>query len=890
MTVNVIKPVANDFSDVSNAIQPFNVLADAYGEHLAAVQLRLEHEAYTEGEKRFIKQLNRQIEAGELADNAAAKPLIQTLVPRLSEHLKQWIHSCEYKEDGSKKTGRKHVAYHILSGADATTIAAITVKQVLATCAKTDAASIQAVASSIARNVEDELRYGRIRDEEAKFFKNYVEEGLNKRNGLLYKKAYMQVVEKDMLARGDIKSVWTNWTAEETTHVGIKLMELLIESTGLISLDRPYAGQADKDTNFVCLAPEYVEALSKRAGSLAAVSPMFQPCVVPPRPWTSTIGGGYWAAGRKPLALIRTGTKKGLMRYAEVEMPEVYEAVNLAQNTAWKINTKVLSVVNQIVNWKNCPVSDVPALEREELPAKPDDIDTNEAALKHWKKQASAIYRKDKARVSRRLSMEFTVAQANKFAQFKAIWFPMNLDWRGRVYAVPMFNPQGNDMTKGLLTFAKGKPLGSDGMYWLKIHGANCAGVDKVPFPERIEFIEDNHANIMAAAENPLENLWWAEQDSPFCFLAFCFEYAGAIKHGKSYVSSLPLAFDGSCSGIQHFSAMLLDEIGGAAVNLLPSAIVQDIYRIVADKVNDRLKVDAINGSQNTVEVITDAKTGEATEKTTLGTTTLANQWLAFGVNRGVTKRSVMTLAYGSKEYGFRDQVLEDTIRPAIDNGKGMMFTQPTQAAGYMAKLIWECVSVTVVAAVDAMKWLQTAAKLLAAEVKDKKTKEVLRARCAVHWVTPDGFPVWQEYRKPIQKRLDLIFLGSFRLQPTINTYQDSGIDAHKQETGIAPNFVHSMDGSHLRTTVVKANRKYGITEFALIHDSFGTLAADAGNLFKAVRETLVETYEHNDVIADFYEQFADQLHESQLEKMPAMPPKGNLDLQEILKSDFAFA
>ncbi|MRU34833.1 DNA-directed RNA polymerase, partial [Xylella fastidiosa] len=93
---------------------------------------------------------------------------------------------------------------------------------------------------------------------------------------------------------------------------------------------------------------------------------------------------------------------------------------------------------------------------------------------------------------------------------------------------------------------------------------------------------------------------------------------------------------------------------------------------------------------------------------------------------------------------------------------------------------------------------LKSAAKLLAAEVKDKKTKEILRHRCAVHWTTPDGFPVWQEYRKPLQKRLDMIFLGQFRLQPTINTLKDSGIDAHKQESGIAPNFVHSQAGGHL--------------------------------------------------------------------------------------------
>ncbi|UYD60857.1 RNA polymerase [Aeromonas phage avDM11-UST] len=124
------------------------------------------------------------------------------------------------------------------------------------------------------------------------------------------------------------------------------------------------------------------------------------------------------------------------------------------------------------------------------------------------------------------------------------------------------------------------------------------------------------------------------------------------------------------------------DEVGGRAVNLLPSETVQDIYGIVAKKVNEILQRDVISGTDDELVTETDKTTGEITEKTVLGTRTLAGQWLAYGVNRSVTKRSVMTLAYGSKEFGFRQQVLEDTIRPAIDSGKGLMFTIPNQAAG----------------------------------------------------------------------------------------------------------------------------------------------------------------------------------------------------------------
>ncbi|MGM2842403.1 DNA-directed RNA polymerase, partial [Bacillus cereus group sp. Bce002] len=84
------------------------------------------------------------------------------------------------------------------------------------------------------------------------------------------------------------------------------------------------------------------------------------------------------------------------------------------------------------------------------------------------------------------------------------------------------------------------------------------------------------------------------------------------------------------------------------------------------------------------------------------GTKTLAKGWNTYGVTRKVTKRSVMTLPYGSKEYGFSDQLLEDIIKPAVDSGNGTMFTDPGQYARYLAKHIWNAVSTVVVAAVEA--------------------------------------------------------------------------------------------------------------------------------------------------------------------------------------------
>lgn len=884
----------HDFSDIKNSTWAFETLAGLYGEDIAAQQLALEHEAYTLGEERFHKALERQMERGEFADNATVKPVLTTLIPLFMTAYNNWV------EHQVTKVRRKHVALQFFQMVNPVNIAAVTIKIVLNTVGKKGPTSVQNLAVALGRGLEEEARFGRIRDQEAEHFNKHIRKALNQRNGHTYKVKYLEKVEGHMQEANELQSSWTSWDALENDvafHIGIRLLELLIESTQLVEMKRENAGNAKLDGEYVHLTTEWSDKLCARAFSLAGITPRHQPMIVPPKEWTKMVGGGYWAKGRKPIPLIRVRSKRALQRYADVYMPEVYKAVNIAQSSAWRVNTQVLEVAKAIMEWKNVPIDKFPTADREELPIQAEGIGEDAEALKAWKKEAAGVYRRDRARVSRRLSYEFVIEQAQKFSGYEAIYFPYNLDWRGRVYAIPSFNPQGNDMTKGLLMASIAEPVGKEGIEWLKIHGANCAGVDKVDFDKRKLWVEENEELILEIARNPLGQLDWMKMDSPFCFLAFCFEWAGVKEHGENWKSALPIAFDGSCSGIQHFSAMLRDERGGRAVNLLPSKEVQDIYRLVAEEVIEKVKKDLREGTDDSVEIITNEKTGEITERRVMGTRTLAEGWMGYGITRKVTKRSVMTLAYGSKAFGFTDQVRDDIIQPALDAGDGAQwFPDAQQCARYMANLIWDSVSVVVVKAVEAMLWLQKAAKLLATEVTaTKKTKknpepEVLKPCMPVYWVTPDGFPVWQEYMKPVQRRVDLMFLGTVRLQATINVRDSDNIDGAKQESGISPNFVHSQDGSHLRKTVVKASETYGVEFFALIHDSFGTIPAKAGAMFKAVRETMVETYTENDVLEDFRQQFMEQLHESQLDKMPPIPTKGTLDIAQILHSEFAFA
>ena len=124
-----------------------------------------------------------------------------------------------------------------------------------------------------------------------------------------------------------------------------------------------------------------------------------------------------------------------------------------------------------------------------------------------------------------------------------------------------------------LLEFSKGERMSNnaDSARWLAIHGANQYGEDKCSLDDRVKWVEDNQDYIIEAARNPLGNDFWKSADKPFCFLAFCFEWNDFCKSGKSlnFVTNVICYSDCTNSGLQIFSGLLRDEVGGNAVNLV---------------------------------------------------------------------------------------------------------------------------------------------------------------------------------------------------------------------------------------------------------------------------------------------------------------------------------
>ncbi len=92
-------------------------------------------------------------------------------------------------------------------------------------------------------------------------------------------------------------------------------------------------------------------------------------------------------------------------------------------------------------------------------------------------------------------------------------------------------------------------------------------------------------------------------------------------------------------------------------------------------------------------------------------------------------------------------------------------------------------------------------------------------------WFTPLGLPVMQPYRK--KKLYEVItILQNILLS---STSEDLPVCPRKQKTAFPPNFVHSLDSTHMFLTA-RAMQEKGL-QFAAVHDSFWTYASDVSEM-----------------------------------------------------------
>lgn len=589
-----------------------------------------------------------------------------------------------------------------------------------------------------------------------------------------------------------------DWSAgHRDLHLGTALIALAEEHSQFMEVVQVFMGgksdpKAPAILRLTEKASQWLEERHHYFETLA--SPVHLPMIVRPRQWTGLRGGGYLA--NKDTELVKHRNNRRTIRALEkADLRQTLAAVNALQETPWRINSRIYRIIKRA--WEEGHiVPGLPAAGRIPLPERLPE-GTPEEILKQRKAERARIHQANLRAEGDRYLLGMRLRACEKLVNEseEELYFPYQLDHRGRIYPIPqVFNPQSDDMGRALLMFADGKPLGDRGARWLAIHLANTYGIDKVSFDQREDWVRANQERICESAAHPLDGTrFWVTADKPWCFLAACFEWVDHCSSGSNFRSHLPIAMDGTCNGLQHLSALGRDPVGGKATNLVPAAKPEDIYQQVANHVIHRLEVDASKGNER------------------------ARTWLN-KIDRKVVKRATMTTPYGVTPAGIRRQLIQD--------GFTAQFQDKWESADYLKNVLEDCIGEVVIKAKEIMDWLQQIARMLA------------KADRGIYWTVPTGFPVVHEYRKAKARRI-------VTAERTLTVYEEDStleLKEHSQVNAIAPNFIHSLDAAHMMHTVNRLHEE-GLRHFAMIHDSYGVHACDVDRMNSVLREEFVRIY-----------------------------------------------
>src|SRR5262249_39320475 len=267
----------------------------------------------------------------------------------------------------------------------------------------------------------------------------------------------------------------------------------------------------------------------------------------------------------------------------------------------------------------------------------------------------------------------------------KTFYTSLSCDFRGRIVADPHFNYMRQDYVRGLFLFAEGKPIGKRGLYWLKVSTANAFNEKREmtlkPFDERVAWTERYMDRIRDIAANPWcgldryidkreqprwKHAWLNEAADPIQFVAHCSELVAAFAAGEDFKTRLPLPFDATNSGAQHYSLLARDRDGARLTNLVYEGSVADLYTDVMRRIEKSFARDLDEVEKNVrAEVESARERGDndlaKVESDVRSRLTKNHHFARFWLSKEVLKRKFIKLLcvealYGAKEGGLEKE------------------------------------------------------------------------------------------------------------------------------------------------------------------------------------------------------------------------------------------
>ena len=797
-------------------------------------QLELELKANDYSYERLMRQVNSRVESGNADELKEGRLILLHSIDAVASKLQEYFSATL---TGKQKVARDYVALDFSEAPK--DLALILLLTIVRSVSKEAMVPTISLLKYINRALYDSILVRRL-DKSNHTFGAFVDKRYKHRSDKWRTNEKMKIIKR----QEEMNDPDLNKT---TTYLGSVLLDLVIKS-GINIVELKTVRHKIKTVQYVVYTEECYRMVLQSREELLDDYRKYPILVSKPLPWTEFDGsGGYYNSDiyKLPMIKARTGPRRLLREYFKQANPtHLFDVLNALQATPWRVNKRVFEVMSSVFDGNiedptashNNPklIGGLPyngSMEPEDYinphnygelhkEGKLKGLPTDKKMIRKYHKDIEDQRDICLANRGKAIMLHLVLDNAKEYLDEAEFFFSYQFDFRGRIYPIQQhLQPQGGGEVKALLEFANGCRIETnDQLRWFMIHGANSYGYDKLPYDERVSKMYGMKDEILAIASDPLANrMLWSGADSPYLFLAWCFEYAEYVRNPNGFESHIPIALDATCSGIQIYSGLLKDAEGARAVNVIGDTR-EDIYQRVADRVNQYIEA----GDYEKAFHYTDS----AGVDHEMSTVAMADSFKG-KVTRGLVKRNVMTQPYSVTKRGMTDQLIGE-LTEMEHNNKKFWIGETWAAAKFLADLNDRAIAEVVKGARIGQGYLKGV------------TKEVVAEGNYVFYITPlTNFPVLQKIHKTIVERVTTP-IGKLRIRT--NT---AALDAIRMSNGIAPNYIHSLDASLLAFTVLRL-RDLGCEDFHMIHDSYGVPVNQVDKLNKVVRATFIDMFETN--------------------------------------------
>jgi len=635
------------------------------------------------------------------------------------------------------------------------------------------------ICSAIGKSIEDECQMRHYEENAPALLKTLKDNYWHRAIGTQQK----LVVIRTLMNRYNVKP-WTSWGTSIRTKLGGWLLDCIMDSSGWFFKQRLRVGR--KTTVYIVPTAEFMDIKDEVMANAELFSPLAWPMLVPPKDWTNTEPGGYI------LNEVMQGhelVRRGDHALIQGEIPLSF--LNKIQQVKYRLNPFIVNTA-MLLEERGVSVGKFLPIVHYDLPPKPVDIAENKESRKKYRREAAEVMNKRAAEFKRSCRTRMTMEAVARFKD-REFYIPWSFDYRGRAYPIPAFlTPQDTDFGKSLLNFADAAVMTEDAEEWLAFQVATTYGLDKATMQERLDWTRTHVSLIARVARNPIDHLGdWEGADEPWLFLAACEEYDACCLRQTRNLTSLPVATDATCSGLQILAGLARDKSTARLVNVVPSDKPQDAYAVVAE-----VSCPYIPEKYRAV-------------------------W-----DRKCVKRTVMTIPYNAKAFSNRSYIKAALEEKGLDVDKDDLTI--------IVQSVRQAMQAVVPGPMSVMRWIES-----------EVGQAIKRGEDHIEWTTPSGFLVRQRYFKKKIERIQLQLLGRCDLSIAVEDGKDVDINRHKAAT--APNLIHSLDASLLHLAVRKFDEP-----IALIHDSVLSRACDMGKLSAIIRETYMILFAEHDYLRTF--------------------------------------